>query len=184
MARKDAFPQLPEDDTWYATYIHGLIIEAMRINAAWCRTSEFLELIEGSPRLLRIGWTAVTNFSEEIETPVLDGHETPIPSVSVGENEVSAVEAPCAPESPPPSESPPPPQEAEQWKGEHGRSDSAVHLQEEVVQEKDGWGMNPDNEVKELVDGDAWFVEDSPKKKKKKAKKAKAEKMEILPMGV
>jgi hypothetical protein len=64
IARDDAFPLLPEDETWYPAYLEEAIRHAMVQDPEPFRRPEFITQVEGNSRLLQVVWkTVMSNYA-------------------------------------------------------------------------------------------------------------------------
>jgi hypothetical protein len=78
IARDYAFPLLPEDETWYLSYLEEVIRSAMLEDPEPFRRPNFIRQVEGNSRLLQVVWkTVMNNYVGTIITPKVQNDERP-----------------------------------------------------------------------------------------------------------
>ncbi|KAF1973426.1 hypothetical protein BU23DRAFT_507095 [Bimuria novae-zelandiae CBS 107.79] len=94
VAREHAFPILPEDETWFASYLEGAIKSAVKRDPALFTKPGFVDQIEGDRKFRQVVMTAIVNtYSGGIgggDDLPMDSHEEARSSVSDEANDKSA----------------------------------------------------------------------------------------------
>lgn len=76
IARDHAFPLLPENETWYPTYLEDIIRSAMAKDPEPFRRPDFITQVEGNSRLLQVVWkTVMSNYATAPGVPKADDNE-------------------------------------------------------------------------------------------------------------
>lgn len=85
IAKDHAFPLLPDEESWYPTYLEDFVRSAMAKDPEPFRRSDFITQVEGNSRLLQIVWKTVmsslagASMAAKIQN---DGASTPGPESS------------------------------------------------------------------------------------------------------
>ncbi|KAF2819488.1 hypothetical protein CC86DRAFT_362283 [Ophiobolus disseminans] len=80
IAKDNAFPLLPDNETWYLTYLEDAVRSAMTKDPEPFRRPDFITQVEGNTRLLQVVWkTVMSNFAN---TPIAKTTETDKSSTS------------------------------------------------------------------------------------------------------
>ncbi|KAL7770935.1 hypothetical protein CFE70_000874 [Pyrenophora teres f. teres 0-1] len=82
VARDYTFPLLPEWDAWYPAYVEDALNKAMAEDPEPFRTPDFITMVEGNGKLLRLVWETILNNYARISAPpvtVEDRATTPTP---------------------------------------------------------------------------------------------------------
>ncbi|KAI2485987.1 hypothetical protein Ptr902_00120 [Pyrenophora tritici-repentis] len=84
VARDHTFPLLPEWDTWYQTYVEEALNRAMAEDPEPFRKPDFISMVEGNGKLLRLVWETVLSNYARISAPSVAGEDratTPTPGL-------------------------------------------------------------------------------------------------------
>ena len=84
VARDHAFSLLPEWDAWYPSYVEHVLNKAMAEDPEPFRKSDFISMIEGNRKLLRLVWETVLNNYARIPAAPVAGEgraTTPTPGL-------------------------------------------------------------------------------------------------------
>ena len=84
VARDHAFSLLPEWDAWYPSYVEDALNKAMAEDPEPFRKSDFISMVEGNGKLLRLVWeTVLNNYARIPAMPVAveDRATTPTPGL-------------------------------------------------------------------------------------------------------
>lgn len=90
VARDQAFPLLPETDTWYSQYLEDVIQKAMAQDPEPFRKPDFITRVEGNSRLLQIVWKTVMSNYATASAPASareGGAETPLAESMITDSE-------------------------------------------------------------------------------------------------
>lgn len=90
IARDQAFPLLPETDTWYSHYLEDVIQKAVAQDPEPFRKPDFITRVEGNSRLLQIVWKTVMSNYAVASAPASTregGAETPLAESMITESE-------------------------------------------------------------------------------------------------
>lgn len=81
VARDHAFPLLPEWDAWYPSYVEDALNKAMAEDPEPFRKPDFISMVEGNKKLLRLVWeTVLNNYTRMPVTPVTVEEKTATPT--------------------------------------------------------------------------------------------------------
>mgnify|MGYP001940334571 CR=1 FL=1 len=84
VARDHAFPLLPEKDAWYPSYVEDALDKAMAEDPEPFRKPDFISMVEGNKKLLRLVWEIVLNNYTRIPVmPVAMEEKAAIPTPGI-----------------------------------------------------------------------------------------------------
>jgi len=78
IAKEQAFPLLPENETWYPSYLEAAIKRAMAKDPEPFKRPDFITQVEGNSRLLQMVWkTVISSYAGAVSTPTTGGGDNP-----------------------------------------------------------------------------------------------------------
>lgn len=78
IAKEQAFPLLPENETWYPSYLEAAIKRAMAEDPEPFKHPDFITQVEGNSRLLQMVWkTVISSYAGAASTPTTGGGDHP-----------------------------------------------------------------------------------------------------------
>ncbi|KAH5734228.1 hypothetical protein HBI17_203050 [Parastagonospora nodorum] len=78
IAKEQAFPLLPGNETWYPSYLEAAIKRAMAKDPEPFKRPDFITQVEGNSRLLQMVWkTVISNYAGVVSAPTTGGGDMP-----------------------------------------------------------------------------------------------------------
>jgi hypothetical protein len=78
IAKEQAFPLLPENETWYPSYLEAAIKRAMAKDPEPFKRPDFITQVEGNSRLLQMVWkTVISSYAGGVSASTTGGGDMP-----------------------------------------------------------------------------------------------------------